>query len=92
MLTKYKLKKMPGPIRPKIKAIAENKISFLNIKQKKIIKVPFSCEVEDEEEIKFKTKGATSRAIPLDLKPPKDKKCFFSGKPAKDWVYFAKNY
>ena len=62
------------------------------IKQKKIIKVPFSCEVEDEEEIKFKTKGATSRAIPLDLKPPKDKKCFFSGKPAKDWVYFAKNY
>ncbi|RMF05369.1 proline--tRNA ligase [Candidatus Woesearchaeota archaeon] len=64
------------------------------ISQKKMVLAPFCCEVECEDEIKSETQGVTSRCIPLE-KPrelQKDEKCFHCGKPAKELVYFSRNY
>jgi prolyl-tRNA synthetase len=60
------------------------------IKNKKMVKAKWCGETKCEEEIKDKT-GATIRLI-LDQKQKPRGKCFHTGKPAKQVVYFARAY
>jgi len=57
----------------------------------KLAYAAFSGEEADEDELKTTTKGITSRCIKENIEG-KGIKCFFSGKPAKYYVYFARNY
>jgi len=57
------------------------------ISKKKIVLAPFAG---DEDELKAQTKGVTTRCIESAVTD--DTKCFFTGKPAKYWIYFARNY
>ena len=59
------------------------------INEGKIALAPFSGLAEDEDELKAETKGVTTRCIESDAQ---DEKCFYTGKDAKYWIYFAKNY
>lgn len=63
------------------------------INQKKRCLVPWAESIETEDEIKEKT-GAKSSCKPIKFqdKSLKGKKCFYSGKPATCWAYFAKSY
>jgi prolyl-tRNA synthetase len=61
------------------------------IKNQKLVLAPFCGETECEDYIKDKTKGATSRNIPLKQEPVKGK-CAHCGKEAKFWTYFGKTY
>lgn len=63
------------------------------IKDKKRCLVPWAEDIESEEEIKEKT-GAKSSCIPFKFydKSLDNVKCFYSGKPATCWVYFAKSH
>jgi len=55
--------------------------------------VPWAESEESEDEIKEKT-GAKSSCLPFKFKDKslKGVKCFYSGKPATCWAYFAKSY
>ncbi len=55
--------------------------------------VPWAESIESEDEIKDKT-GAKSSCIPFkfEKKSLKGIKCFYSGKPATCWAYFAKSH
>ena len=57
----------------------------------KLVVAAFSGNAEDEDELKALTKGITSRCIREDVQG-KGLKCFFTGKPARYKVYFARNY
>jgi len=61
------------------------------IKNKKIAFAPFCGSIECEDMIKFKSEGAKSLNIPSE-QPKCEEKCFFCGKKARYWVYFAKSY
>lgn len=61
----------------------------LQLDNKKVILVPWSGNDEDEKKIKELT-NATIRCI--ISKPINDEKCFYTKKPAKNWVYFARAY
>jgi prolyl-tRNA synthetase len=63
------------------------------IESKKRVLVPWAESIESEDEIKEKT-GAKSSCIPFKFmdKSLKGKKCFYSGKPATCWAFFAKSY
>lgn len=63
------------------------------IDEKKRCLVPWAESAESEDEIKELT-GAKSSCIPFMYKDKslKDIKCFYSGKPATVWAYFAKSY
>jgi prolyl-tRNA synthetase len=62
------------------------------IEKKKLILTNFCGEKECEDEIKDKTGGASSRAIPLNTEVKKGSKCFYCNKPAKVKIYFSKSY
>ncbi len=55
--------------------------------------VPWAESIESEDEIKEKT-GAKSSCIPFKFenRSLENVKCFYSGKPATCWAYFAKSY
>jgi len=59
--------------------------------EKKLIKTSFCGGTECEEFIKDKTKGVSSRCIPLDSKKPKGK-CVHCGEKAEHEIYFSKSY
>lgn len=63
------------------------------IDEKKRCLVPWAESAESEDQIKELT-GAKSSCIPFMYKDKslKDIKCFYSGKPATVWAYFAKSY
>jgi prolyl-tRNA synthetase len=61
------------------------------IENKKIVYAPFCGDEECEEAIKEKTKGANTRAIPLNQKEGSSK-CVHCGKEAKSYAYFGKCY
>ncbi len=59
----------------------------------KLVKIPFCGEPECEDWIKEKTKGVTSRCIPLEgseVKP--GTKCLHCGKDAKYMTFFSRSY
>lgn len=60
---------------------------------KKRCLVPWAESIESEDEIKEKT-GAKSSCKPFKFKDKSLEgiKCFYSGKPATCWIYFAKSY
>lgn len=62
------------------------------VEERKLVLAPFCCEKDVEEELKAGTGGVTSRCVPLDAPAIKSEKCVWSGRPAKEWVYFAKSY
>jgi prolyl-tRNA synthetase len=57
-------------------------------KEKKIMLAPWGGDIQDEKQLKEKT-GISPRCI---QGPTNKAKCFFTGKPAKNMVYFAKAY
>lgn len=59
------------------------------IKDKKLVKAAFCCNLKCEEKIKEET-GATTRCIPF--KKQKLTKCVYCGKTGKAEAYFGKNY
>lgn len=63
------------------------------IKDKKMVKVPFCCEVSCEDDVKTKSGGVTTRCIPLDseLQTPRQP-CMNCKKDGKHFVLFARNY
>ncbi|WP_027119538.1 proline--tRNA ligase [[Mycoplasma] testudinis] len=61
------------------------------IKDKKVVLAPWFEDPEAEAQLKTKT-GATARCINLKLKVSDEDKCFYSGKKATNWVYFARAY
>lgn len=63
------------------------------IEEKKRCLVPWAESIESEDEIKEKT-GAKSSCLPFKFKEKslKGVKCFYTGKPATCWAYFAKSY
>jgi prolyl-tRNA synthetase len=63
------------------------------IQNKKRCLVPWAESIESEDEIKELT-GAKSSCIPFKYKTKSLKgiKCFYSGKPATCWAYFAKSH
>ncbi|MCR8612905.1 MAG: proline--tRNA ligase [Mycoplasma sp.] len=63
------------------------------IKEQKFVLVPFDGSAEDEEKIKIETNGGTTRCIPINWDVPNvEKPCFYTGKPTKRYVIFAKTY
>ena len=74
---------------------AESWNSFLAITSEgKMAKMPHCTEIACEEAIKEKTKGVSSRCIPLNEKIEniKNKKCFHCGKEAAATVIFGRAY
>lgn len=68
----------------------KTKEEFMNaVTSGKIALAPFSGLPEDEDELKAETKGVTTRCIKEDAV---GEKCFYTGKDAKYWIYFARNY
>ena len=62
------------------------------IKNKKIVLAPFCGSPECEDWIKDKTGGVSSRVVPFNQLPIKNKKCVYCGKKAEAWTYFARAY
>ena len=63
------------------------------IKERKIVKTLWCGETACEEEIKFKTQGASSRCIPIESINKKfSGVCSHCGKPAKTEILFSKSY
>ncbi|MBN2881337.1 proline--tRNA ligase [Candidatus Woesearchaeota archaeon] len=56
----------------------------------KMALAPFTGDAEDEDFLKAETKGVTTRCIKCEA--TNGEKCFYTGKPAKYWIYFARNY
>lgn len=63
-----------------------------HVKAGKLIETSFCGTEECEAAVKEKTKGVTSRCIPLDHEKPRDKTCFHCGKSAHLNTLFARNY
>ena len=61
------------------------------IEERKLVLASFCGEESCEDEIKEKTKGATTRCIPFDSKIPKSD-CIYCKKKATCEVYFSKSY
>jgi len=63
------------------------------VKEGKMARAAFCCDNEAEDELKAESGGVTARCIPIDMKDhvPKEK-CFYTGKDAKAYVLFARNY
>ena len=62
------------------------------IKEGNWVKVYFCEDEKLEAEIKEKTKGVTTRCIPLNSKVPVNKKCFYSGRKATCEILMGRNY
>ena len=60
------------------------------LEQGKLILAPWGGDENDEKELKKQT-GSTPRCIKSEIKSP-NTKCFFTGKKAKYYVYFARAY
>ena len=85
------LKKAKNLLKDSIVTVKNFKELENAVSSKKMAKALFCGEIECEDWIKDKTKGATSRCIPFK----QDKatgKCVYCNKKAKYWVYFARNY
>ncbi len=59
------------------------------INSKKIALAPWGGSPEDEKKLKQQSGGITPRCIKCAIS---DKKCFYTGKPAKNLVYFGRAY
>jgi prolyl-tRNA synthetase len=81
------------------KFLEESKVSVNNlkdlekqVKNKKIVKVPFCCGVKCEDSIREKIEGISSRCIPLEEKEKPKENCINCENKAKNYVYFSKAY
>lgn len=61
------------------------------IEARKLVLAPFCCDIAVEDEIKEQT-GATTRCIPINETPVSGQRCFWTGKKATHFVYFARAY
>lgn len=59
------------------------------IANKKIVLAPWCGIAEEEKKLKLATNGVTPRCVKNESA---DGTCFFTGKPAKQMVYFARAY
>lgn len=85
------LKKAQKLLKDSIIAVKNFKELENAVNNKKMAKALFCGEIECEDWIKDKTKGATSRCVPFKQEKVSGK-CVYCGKKASYWVYFARNY